>query len=206
MNEYRRDVACWTDPVRKIQNVPIHKCGTSYIEHHAKKMGWQEEWLNIHPDSIRFVILRDPFERYLTAFVEDMYDVIYFRPNLKEQLLETFQKGDFLIQFLLALDIYKLSWHTITQYSMTRSLPIENTVYFKMGPNLGSQLNKWLDSLDISNTFDDQKIYARNKETCVIHNRLSDYFNNPKNSADKDRILNYLKDDYSLINSVQFYE
>lgn len=196
----------WTDPSKKVQSIPIHKCGTSYVEKHAKQMNWEEDWLSYNNDVYRFVILRDPFERYLTAFVEDMYDVIYFRPWLKEELLHTFEKGNFLIQFLLALDIYKLSWHTITQYSMTRSLPEQNTVYFKLGPELGTQLNQWLNSLGINNTFNNQKIYERNKKDCVIYNCLKTYFDDPLNVSDKDKILNYLKDDYSLINSVKFYE
>lgn len=202
MNQYPGWVG-WSDPNQIVQNIAIHKNGTSFIEHHARQMGWTETIVTTNKDVVQFVILRDPWDRYLTAYVEDIYDIIYYKPELKERILDSFRSDSLLIDILIEMNIFKIGEHTRLQHTWTDPLSKDNIIFFKLNSNLGSSLNAWLNSLGIVNTFNDSKIYERNKKECVIHNQLLEFFLN--NHKSKDKVLKYLEPDFELFNTVQFY-
>jgi hypothetical protein len=193
----------WSDPTRTVQNIAIHKNGTSFVESHAKQMGWTETTITTSKDIIRFVILRDPWERYLTAYVEDIHDVIYYKPSLKEKVLDSFRSDSLLIDVLIEMNVFKIGEHTRLQHTWINPLPDENTFFFRMNSNVGIDLHNWLNSLGIANTFNNSKIYERNKSDCVIYTRLLEFFEN--NSKSKEKVLKYLEPDYKLINTNKFY-
>jgi len=193
----------WADPSIKVQNIAIHKNGTSYIEHHAKQMGWEEIPVSDDPSITRFAILRDPWERYLTAYVEDIYDVVYYKPELKERVLDFFKNDNLIIDVLIEMNVFKIGVHTQLHCQWINPLSKDATVFFKMNPNLGFDLHHWLNSVGVLNSLNNSKIYERNKKECIIYNQLLNFFNNNKKS--KDKVLQYLEPDYELLNNIKFY-
>lgn len=202
----------WIDPSLTVQNLMILKNASTYIRENVENWGWISKNIPYSNRRItRFAILREPYERWLSGFVEDLehYFVTYFYPVKTPGLtmLEN-NEANWFFDFLIHKDIYKFDGHADLQYNQIgihiSNLSLDNIVFIKMTDRLGDTLNYWLGTKKVKSYFTNTKLHKRDKNTSIIYQRVYDYFENPKNQNQKERVLDYLKPDYDLYNNVKF--
>lgn len=201
----------WTDPNMRVQNIPILKNATKFFSHHAELLHWQFKPVPINKKISRFVILRDPYERWLTAFVEDIKMFINSRekPGEKEYLINLFnQDFSWFLDFLIDKDVVCFDTHAQLQVNQLdlalRVLGKDKITFIKFNDKLGYFINHWLHSEGCSNNFNNGKINSRDKSNDKIYQTLSTYMMDGKNLTRKEKILEYLTPDFKLYNSVNF--
>jgi len=199
------------DPDYTIQNIPILKNATQFIETTVTKLNWQFKPVPINKKITRFVILRDPYERWLTAFTKDVKVFINSRsPEESVYLNELFQNNNisWFLDFLIDRDVVCFDTHAQLQVKqldwILDALGKENITFIKMNDKLGQTLNHWLHSEGCSNNFNNGKINATNKDTDIIFRKIDSYFFDGKNLKRKEKVFEYLSSDYQFYNSVNF--
>jgi hypothetical protein len=201
----------WTDPTMSVQHIWILKNGSSFIRHHAEQLNWQLKAMPIDHKVARFAILRDPYQRWLTGFTEDIKLYINSKDddNHKEYLTKLFSENiNWFLEFLIDRDIMFFDTHAHLQVKLLeiplQTLGKENITFFKMNELLGYSLNHWLHGEGVPNKFNNEKIYSRDKNDSIFRN-ISTFFMDAKNIKRKGKVLDYLQPDYELLNSVRFF-
>jgi hypothetical protein len=199
------------DPNYKVQNIPILKNASSFITNTLTQLNWQVKPIPINKKIARFVVLRDPYERWLTAFTEDIKVFINSRtPDEIVYLNNLFQNNDisWFIDFLLDRDILYFDTHAQLQIKqldwIIECIGKDNLTWVKMTDKLGHILNHWLHGEGCKNNFNNAKIHATDKINDDIYRRIEAYFFDAKNFKYKAKVLEYLAPDYELYNSVNF--
>jgi hypothetical protein len=195
-----------------VQNIPILKNATTYLATTLSNLNWHLKYVPIDRKIKRFVILRDPYERWLTAFTQDLSKWIYYRsPEETKELENIFYNGNvnlnWFIDFLIDRDVLCFDAHAQLQTQILNLifevLPQEQIAFFKMTDKLGQALNYWLHNEGCPNNLNNAKIHARSNED-ELHKKISTYFFDGKNLRRKEKVLDYLKADYELYNKVTF--
>lgn len=202
----------WIDPDMIVQNIPILKNATNFVSHHVTLLGWQMKPVPLQKKISRFVILRDPYERWLGAFTEDLKGYINSRDTLDERqyLTDLFYENNFgwFLNFLIDRDVLYFDTHAQLQIKQLELalevLGKDNITFIKMTDKLGYVLNHWLHTEGCRNNFNNEKINATDKNNDPIYNTISNYLMDGKNFKKKEKVLEYLKPDYTLFNSVNF--
>ena len=161
-----------------------------------------------------FCILRDPLERWITAFVtfcltletpEDLANL----PADSVKILDHFcqlstkdVKSAFI--YLFSLNKFNLDWHTRLQIEYIQPINLDKITFFYLNNNTGNQINQWLNSANVVLSMDNRNINAANKKDTVYANLVA-FLADPNNIKYKQKLLEYLQPDYDLINSVKFY-
>lgn len=202
----------WTDPGMIVQNIPILKNASKFVDHHANLLNWQVRPVPLQKKISRFVILRDPYERWLTAFTEDLKIYINSRDtqNERQYLTDLFNSGNFewFLDFLIDRDIMYFDTHAQLQIKQIElaleMLGKDNITFIKLTDKLGNTINHWLHGEGCRNNFNNGKINNRDKSNDKIYQTIFTYMMDGKNIRRKEKILEYLKPDYTLFNSVNF--
>jgi hypothetical protein len=201
----------YCDPNYQVQNIPILKNATRFVESTVSKLNWQIKPIPLNKKISRFVILRDPYERWLTAFTEDIKVYINSRePDEIAYLNNLFQHTniDWFLDFLIGRDILYFDTHAQLQVNqlnwILEYIGPENITFVKMTDKLGQTLNHWLHREGCKNNFNNAKINARDKSNDLIYKKIVTYFFDGKNLKNKEKVLEYLAPDYKLYNSVNF--
>jgi hypothetical protein len=214
MTEIIKDYALvgWTDSAATVKNIPILKNATQFISHHAGLSNWQLKSIPISKNISRFTILRDPFERWLTAFTEDVKVFIHSRENPAEvvYLKNLFETSDisWFLDFLIDHDVVYFDTHAQLQSKQLElaldTLGKNNITFIKLNDKLGYFLNHWLHSEGCANSFNNTKINARDKKNDPIYKKIQTYFFDGRNLKRKEKVFAYLQPDYELFNTVNF--
>ena len=163
-----------------------------------------------------FCVLRDPLERWITAFVTCLYQMntIHNRANLPAgsvELLDRFcqlvtkdVKSAFI--YLFSRNKFNLDWHTQLQIEYIQSIDLEKLTFFYLNDNTGSQISQWLASvnIDVPYLLNNRKINAKHGSRSLYENLVA-FLADPAHTEYKQKLLEYLQPDYDLINSVKFY-
>jgi hypothetical protein len=206
------EILGFCDPNYRVQNIPILKNATTYLATTLSNLNWHLKYVPIDRKIKRFVILRDPYERWLTAFTQDLSKWIYYRsPEETKELENIFYNGNvnlnWFIDFLIDRDVLCFDAHAQLQTQILNLifevLPQEQIAFFKMTDKLGQALNYWLHNEGCPNNLNNAKIHARSNED-ELHKKISTYFFDGKNLRRKEKVLDYLKADYELYNKVTF--
>jgi len=199
------------DPNYKVQNIPILKNASSFITSTLTQLHWQVKPIPINKKIARFVVLRDPYERWLTGFTEDIKSFINSRAqNEIAYLNNLFQNNDisWFMDFLLDRDILYFDTHAQLQIKqlelIIEYIGKENLTWVKMTDKLGHILNNWLHGEGCNNNFNNAKINATDKINDHIYKRIATYLLYAKNFKNKEKVLEYLAPDYELYHSVNF--
>lgn len=177
--------------------VPIPKNASTYISRHLQRKGWvqQNYFKNPYLDNKKpFVVLRDPFERWLSGFSEyiarlidrDYNDFEFLRDkNLYDRVVydEHTQSQSFYIDWLDLNKTYFLYMDT----SFTENLD------FFLNSNVGSNMN--FDKGQFVNDSNDRK--HRHSVRTELNTVLKMYPEIEKN------IKNFYKNDYDLIDQLR---
>jgi hypothetical protein len=204
------NVVGYCDPNYQVQNIPILKNGTTFISDTVSKLNWQVKPVPINKKISRFVILRDPYERWLTGFAEDLKMFIFSRPSQEVEYLNNLfiNNIDWFFDFLIDRDILYFDTHAQLQINqldwIIDSVGLDAITFIKMTDKLGQTLNDWLHGEGCKNNFNNAKVNARDKKNDVIYKKIVTYFFDGRNVKRKNKVLEYLAPDYELFNSVRF--
>ena len=202
----------YTDPTFTVQHVPILKNGTKYIAETVTPLNWQNRPVPLNRKISRFIILRDPYQRWLTAITEDILTYINSREDVNERVFleNLFSKNDinWFLDFLIDRNILYFDTHAQLQCKqievLLHRISMDKLTFIKMTDKLGQVINTWLHGEGVRNNFNNGKINARDKNNDIIYKKIDAYFLDGKNLKKKEKVLEYLKPDYELINSVRF--
>lgn len=169
--------------------IPIHRCATNWMLSKLTNNGFYKvvpKDRHLHKDKERLVILREPTERVLSGmFVAEQVDFSILDSNVDK---EQFEK-------ILSQDI-----HTSGQ---VKYLPPDrnNCVYFKFDAMLPYKISNYMHKSGVALEPGPMK-WTKIQIGGESRERREKVYNDPK-------LLNmfkeYLKEDYELYNSVEFY-
>jgi hypothetical protein len=203
----------WIDPTRRVQNLGILKNATTYINNNLENWGWKMESVSLSNKRVkRFVILREPYLRWLSGFAEDLGRYVSFNADNdnKKYIEDLFINSNayWFFDFLIDKDVMKFDIHADLQRNQIKlyieELGLFNIGFLKMSDRLGDALNHWLGSNNIPSYFTNVKVHQTSAQASVYYKRLVDYFSDPRNESRKKRVLEYLEPDYELFNTVNF--
>ena len=203
------------DPTEKFIYMDISKNASTKITTTLRQYGWAEppvilkdDFLNGYlNDKIMFCVLREPYERWLTAFTTfvNHRDPKFFN-LLTHDLLKSLLKSKHWYITLQTLFEYcndfEFEFHTKLQYNCFDDYKdITNINFFLFNENVCLNLQNWLKAAKLEISFDDGYLNKRS-ESNLIYNNLIHFFN--ENPHYKKKLMSWLQPDYELINSVKF--
>lgn len=203
----------WTDPTRRVQNLPILKNSSTYFANNVESWGWKIEPIMLSNKRVkRFAILREPYLRWLSGFAEDLGRYVSFNADEtnKKYIEDMFVNSNayWFFDFMIDRDVMKFDTHADLQLNQIKDaideLHLHNIGFLKMNDRLGDALNHWLGLNNIPSHFTNAKVHQTSSESNLYYKRIVDYLSDPKNASRKDRIMDYLKSDYELFNNVVF--
>ena len=196
---------CFLSPDKNLQFYPIYKNASTFVETNLEEIGWKPEHVNISNCPTFFTILRDPFDRWISGFIQE---IINTNNDKIEKILFDDIKADntsFLLDFLFEFPIFNFGKATELQINYDiHKIPNDKIVFMKFDVNLNSKLNHWLLGEGIKNDFLQKNpinVHSKN----MLYKKVQNYFFDAKNIRTKEKLLEYLKPDYDFINSIKFY-
>lgn len=197
---------CFLSPDKKLQFYPIYKNASTFVETNLEQIGWSPERVNIDDYPTLFTILRDPFDRWISGFIQEIINTSSIS-KIEETLLENIKDNNtsFLLDFLFEFPIFNFGKATELQINYDiHKIPNDKIVFMKFGANLNSKLNHWLLGEGIKNDFLHKNPINVHSKT-MLYKKVQNYFFDAKNIRTKEKLLEYLKPDYDFINSIKFY-
>lgn len=184
------------------QSIP--KNASSFITDHLRELHWSEINLNqIDKNFIIVLILRDPYKRWISGFVEDIDGID--DNNLSKKITSVLEDKDtWFLDWIFESRTFNIGWHTKLQKDQIYSSLIPQTVFFKLENNLNFKLHHWLVGEGISNNFQNLPVF-NSKQNSIVYQKITNYLSDAKNKRKKDMLLEYLQPEYDFINSVTYY-
>jgi len=196
---------CFLSPDKKLQFYPVYKNASQFVETNLERLGWERNHIDLDNLPLFFTVLRDPFERWISGFVQEIANTTNYK--IEEILLEniTDNNSSFLLDFIFEFPLFNIGTATELQVNYAfNKIPQSNIIFFKHGPNLNFKLHHWLLGEGIKNTLLNQSpinVLSNN----LLYQKIQNYFFDAKNIATKEKLLEHLKPDYDFINSIKFY-
>jgi hypothetical protein len=196
---------CFLSPDKKLQFYPIYKNASTFVETNLEQIGWSPEHVNIDDYPTLFSILRDPFDRWISGFIQEITNTGNYK--IEEILLEDIKADNtsFLLDFLFEFPIFNFGKATELHINYDlHNIPDNKIVFFKFDTNLNFKLHHWLLGEGIKNDFL-HKTPINVRSNNMLYNKVKSYFFDAVNIKNKEKLLEYLKPDYDFINSTKFY-
>lgn len=184
--------------------IAIPKNASTLVSNHLLSLQWQYiDWSNVKSDFTLFVIIRDPLERWISGFVEDIYTNLhndFFSRNIIHEI-ET--RDSWFLDWIFFSKTFHIGLHTGLQKDWINQFSHPQIIFFKLDASINYKLHHWLIGEGMSNDF--LKLPKENvKHNLLMYNRITEYLFDAKNQRYKEKLLEYLKPDYELINSTKF--
>ena len=204
----------FTNPEGTIQNIGLVKNASTYFNYEAEKQGWTFRSIPFTEKITRFVILRDPYERYLSGLAEDFYRYQLYNPEKRDFQKKLLEKNFFFdfFDFLFDSGLFEIGDHThlqtkILQNVLDSNIGIEDIIFIKLTDQLGTNLNLFLQGENCPSRFTNEKLHSNdnNDDPQDFYHMVQYYFYDAKNLKRKQKLLEYLQPDYRLFNSVNFF-
>lgn len=208
-----RSTLGYTNPEGTVQNIGILKNASTYMQEEALRQGWTFETIPFKAKITRLLLLRDPYERYLSGLAEDIDRYLSIN-NEKQKFFKNLLDNNFFFDFfdfLFDAKIFTVEDHTQLQTKaierIIQEVGIDNLVFIKITDRLGDNLNLFLKGENCVSDFSNKKMNqkTRSDRLLMIRDVIERYFYDGKNQKRKDKLLEYLQPDYTLINSVNFF-
>jgi hypothetical protein len=202
------------NPEGTIQNIGILKNASTYFSYEAEKQGWTLRSIPFTEKITRFVILRDPYERYLSGLVEDFARYQLHNPEKQAFFKNLLEKNFFFdfFDFLFDSGAFEIADHTqlqtkILQFILDGNNGIKDIIFIKLTDQLGTNLNLFLQGENCQSRFTNEKLHSNNNNDDAqnFYHMVQYYFYDVRNSKRKQKLLEYLQPDYRLFNSVNFF-
>ena len=182
----------------------IPKNSTSFISSHLSELNWESlDIKDINRSYTIFMVLRDPYQRWISGFVEEIYGQDH--TTLYQKIIKDILNNDFwFVDQILETKNFNIGWHTKLQVNFMPHKFSGEVVYFKQENNLNFKLNHFLLGEGIkSNFLNLPKKHVRNN--LPMYKNIENFLSDEKNSKYKESLVEYLKPDHDLINTVAFY-
>ena len=199
---------CFISPDQKLAFFGIYKNASTFINTNLEEIGWERGHINLRRMPTIFTVLRDPYERWISGFVQDVKDK-YDSKTKSNETLEMLTKDikdnsssilDFLFTFKLFT--YGPATELQSQYPLG-SIPTNKIVFFNQGSNLNFKLHHWLFGEGIENNFLNAKPLNINSNS-ELYLKILCYLSDGKNHQAKSKLLEHLEPDFQLLKSVNF--
>lgn len=190
---------CMTSPNTNLMYIHIPKNASSWTKPNLKDWGW--EFYNYHKDNLSgktpMVVLRDPVDRWLSGIAEYLY---LYHDNI--EITYTFTGKEF---FDLIFDRIAFDDHTEKQVYFLEGIDFSKCVFFKFGPEYREHFSRYLNTQGMTNKYGNYEL-QHVSEYSPERKKFKEIFQEQlKNSKYLSQVKNYFKDDYKLIDQVQFY-
>lgn len=204
-------------PDKSVVWIDIPKNASSFISNHLKLLKWHDKAFGPLDNNLTyFVVLRDPFERWISGFVEDCKIIEDSNGSSTNRIAESVcQDNSWFLDFIFSK--YRMSnqnniFKSFTIGSRTKlqidfllsKLHLERTTFFKCDHTLNFKLYHWLLGEGQKNDFTHLEPVNEEKDS-LFYNKVLQYLNDGKNLSKKEQLLHYLKPDYNFMNSLTFY-
>lgn len=206
---------CYMCPDQPVVYVNTPKCASSFMKTQLLNLGWQPrflqlgkwvaqdptEMLPLDEVGIIIVVMRDPYDRWLSGVAEFFSE--YFGKS--ESIFEFLDHG-FTRQILTMRPA--LDDHTESQLFFLQNIPLEKCVFFRQEQSFNHKIAEYFqDHLNIPNNFITEK--PVNVSTGGNYNgRVKQHLDRllRKNSVQYMKVLEYMEQDYEFIEKmVTFY-
>jgi hypothetical protein len=194
--------------------IRVPKCANSNIDRHIRGI---LQPIHFQKDFDKFarpseykgcVVLRDPFQRWIsgacTLVKNYIFDEILY--EVDELALRALLSSKFLssavIEYLFTHLLY--DYHGLLQSYYLYPCEMKNLDFFYLNDNTGIHLNEWFKNNGVYNKLGAEK-YNDTDKNWIIYKFLHMFFMDNSNEKYKSKIIQSLKLDYDLINSVTFY-
>lgn len=205
-----------TNPEGTVQNIGILKNASTYFNVESTKQGWSFQYVSFQQQIIRFVILRDPYERYLSGLAEDIDRYLTYNNDKQEFFKNLIQNNFFFDFFDFLYDAYDANAFLIHEHTQLQTklieweianIGIQNMTFIKLTDKLGDNINMFLQGENCKTSFSNVKLNekTRNNDHVSLYHHIYRYFLDGKNHKKKEKLLKYLEPDYKLINSINFF-
>jgi hypothetical protein len=188
---------CMTAANTDLMYIHIPKNASSWTKPNLQDWGW--EFYNYHTDDLSaktpMVVLRDPVDRWVSGIAEYLY---LYHKNI-----------DFIFAgrpfFDLVFDRIAFDDHTEKQVYFLEDIDLSRCVFFKFGPNYREQFSQYLNSQGMTNRYSNYEP-QHVSENSPERKRFKEIFQEQlKNSKYINQVQEYFKEDYQLIEQIQFY-
>lgn len=201
----------FTNPEGTVQNIGILKNASTYFDTEAQKQGWTFQSIPYKQQITRFVILRDPYERYVSGLAEDL-DRYLTLNNDKQAFIKKIYTDNLafdFFDFLFDLEVFELGDHThlqtkILQFTI-KEIGVENMTFIKLTDTLGDSINQFLHGQNCKTNFSNIKMHEKSLANQSFLPLAQYYFAHIKNKKRKENLLHYLWPDYKFMNSINFF-
>lgn len=207
------------DPTNKFLYIDISKNASTKIKDTLYKEGWTiplginyEEKDSFLKDKRIFCVLREPYQRYLSGFVEyiggeksSQYDEVVAY-SAKKFISKNFKSNFDILRLIFFSAKFNFDNHTELQSDNLMHFDIGKIDFFYLNDQLGTQITKYFHNHKIFISFTNDKVHARpDKNSWFYKSLIQSFFEKDEHIMFKENLLNYLKPDYELINSINFY-
>lgn len=188
---------CFSHQNTQLMYVNIPKNASSWTKPNLKDWGW--EHFNYHFDNLyhkhAMVVLRDPVDRWLSGVCE--YFSLYHSDIDTNEFNKTF--------YDLIMDLIVLDDHTEQQHYFVEGLSFNNITFFLCDNNYRLHFSNFLQSQGFDNKYHRYE-YQHTTAGSNIRSKFKKIFE-PLLSESKylNKVQDFYKKDYELMNSVQFY-
>lgn len=202
---------CYKCPGHPIVYLNTPKCASSFLKTQVLNLNWKLSFLNLGPkeprenpyqvDDIKtiLVVLRDPYDRWLTGVAEYLWENYDLKSAL--ELIDTPQALKLICKRVVLDD------HTESQLYFLQNIPVEKCVFFKMENNLREVFSKYVrDNLNIPNTIETEKpVHVSSDDN--FHGQIKTKLDRlvRENPVYYEDIQAYYEQDYEFMNMVKYY-
>jgi len=181
---------CFFNNNQSLMYINIPKCASTWTKTTLSSLGWvysnyyDEDFSKFKP----IVVLRDPVERWISGISE--YFTLYHADIKINEFTSAF--------YDLLFDKITFDDHTEKQLYFIKDIDFHKTVFFKFEPEYTKKLYNYL---NISESYKVVQSPEKEERIC-FKNCIIDVLKNEKYVS---KLKQYYKEDYKLINSVNFY-
>jgi hypothetical protein len=182
---------------------PITKNASRFVTNHLLELGWKQTELSDNDNFIFFLILRDPYKRWISGLVKDIFNDIDDE-NLSQKISAELQsKRTWFLDWIFRTKTFDISIHTQLQTRwLNKKLLLQSPIYFNLENKLNFKLHHWLIGEGLSSNF--LNLPMESKKHYTIYQNVETYLFDYKNQNKKELLLEYLQPDYNFINSIHF--
>lgn len=205
----------YVDPSDSLQWIPIVKNATTFLKHHLNN--WKQKQMSTMDEQLlRFVLLRDPYERFISGLVEELEMYIDLNDKDFDQLVYNVKYCEVFLKFAFDKILLEspnfLGEHTTLQINLLKTLSNncldlydpKSICYFKINDKVGYQLNHWLKTYGIQNTINNGKIHSKSVNNNKLLKTVQEFLFDYKNNKYKEKIYKYIEPDYIFLNHITF--
>lgn len=183
---------------------PLAKNASSSVTKHLIELGWaRTEDFDIDNNFNIFIILRDPFKRWISGFVEDILNDLQDE-NLSQKIIaELKSKNTWFLDWVFRTKRFDIGMHTKLQtHWLDQKLLSRSPIFFNLENKLNFKLHHWLVGEGFNNNF--LNLPIESKKYYAIYQNIEAYLFDHKNQNKKQLLFEYLQPDYNFINSIHF--